>query len=218
MILLVLDTSGVDCSAALYDSEADRLIASRTERLGKGHAERLPGMVEEILAEAGMDLGRVDRIGVTVGPGSFTGIRTGVAAARGFALALGIPSVGVSTLAVLASHWTAENGARPVVAAIDAKRGEIYAQVFEANGQPAGEPQALDIEGFRDLVARHGGVVTGSAAGLLETPPRAGDADAFPVLALARLAAAAPVGEKPKPLYLRAPDAKPQAGFALART
>lgn len=218
MILLVLDTSGVDCSAALYDSAAGCLMASRTERLGKGHAERLPGMVEDILGEARVTLQQVGLIGVTVGPGSFTGIRTGVAAARGFALALGVPAVGISTLAVLAADWRDENGANPVVAAIDAKRGEIYAQAFGADGHPLGEPQALDLDGFRDLVRQAGGAVTGSAAGLLADPPRAGDGDAFPALALARLSVAAPVGDKPKPLYLRAPDAKPQAGFALSRT
>lgn len=217
MILLVLDTSGVDCSAALYDSAADRLLSSRTERLGKGHAERLPGMVGEILAEAGLTLQQVQRIGVTVGPGSFTGIRTGVAAARGFALALGIPSVGVSTLAVLAHQWRETGGARPVVAAMDAKRGEIYAQPFDADGAPSSNPAAIDLATLRALVAREGGVVTGSAAGLLSDPAVATEADSLSPLSIARLAAAETPGEKPKPLYLRAPDAKPQAGFALSR-
>lgn len=218
MILLVLDTSGVDCSAALFDSEAGRLVASRVERIGKGHAECLPGMVGEILAEAGMTLTDVDRIGVTIGPGSFTGIRTGVAAARGFALALGIASVGVSTLSVLAGQWLDEGGAGPVVAAIDARRGEIYAQPFGADGLPLALPAALDHAGFRDLVARYGGIVTGSAAGLLAEPPLPGDPDALSPLVIGRLSAAAVPGDKPKPLYLRAPDAKPQAGFALSRT
>lgn len=218
MILLALDTSGVDCTAALYDSAADAMLAACTERLGKGHAERLAGMVAEVMEKAGRDLGEVERIGVTIGPGSFTGIRTGVAAARGFSLALGVPVVGVTTLAILAEDWRQTHPGKAVVAAMDARRGEIYAQAFDATGLPAGEAQALDIDAVRELVARTGGEVTGSAEALLADPLLAGEPDAFSPHVLCRLAAAAVPGDKPKPLYLRAPDAKPQAGFALTRT
>ena len=217
MIILALDTSGVDCSAAIYDSEADRLLASLTERLGKGHAERLPGMVEAVLSAAGLSLNAIQRIAVTIGPGSFTGIRTGVAAARGFALALGIPSVGISTLAILAEHWLKSGGEGPVLSAMDAKRGEIYAQPFDAKGTPLAAAAALDVPSFRAMAEYYGGRITGSAAGLLSEAGIPGDADAFDMLALARLGRDATPGERPKPLYLRAPDAKPQAGFAISR-
>ncbi|MBB4063806.1 tRNA (adenosine(37)-N6)-threonylcarbamoyltransferase complex dimerization subunit type 1 TsaB [Gellertiella hungarica] len=218
MIVLALDTAGVDCSAALYDGAKNRILAERTERLGKGHAERLTDMVQEVLSEAGLALDAVERIGVTVGPGSFTGIRTGVAAARGFALALGVPAVGITTLEVLAADWASRHPGKPVVAAIDAKRGEVYAQAFAGDGSPVDAPVALDVEAFRQLAARHGGAVAGSAASLLAAAGPEAEPDRFPPSVLARLAHAAPVAHKPKPLYLRAPDAKPQAGFALSRT
>ena len=216
MIILALDTAGVDCSVAILDGRTGGVLASRTERLGKGHAERLMPMLNEVLAEAGIALTAVGRIAVTVGPGSFTGIRTGVAAARGLSLALKVPSVGISTLSMLAAEWQAEHPGLPVIAAIDARRGEIYAQAFAADGEALGEPAALDVEGARALAARHGAAVTGSAAPLLDGLP-AGEPDHFPPALAARLALAIENADKPKPLYLRAPDAKPQAGFALSR-
>ncbi len=94
MIVLALDTAGVDCAAALYDSETGRVLAEVCETIGKGHAERLMAMIDEALAASGLALADLDRVAVTVGPGSFTGIRVGVAAARGLALALGIEAVG----------------------------------------------------------------------------------------------------------------------------
>ncbi len=218
MIVLVMDTAGIDCSVALYDSATDVLLADCTERVGKAHAERLAGMIEEVMTSAGMTLGAVNRLGVTIGPGSFTGIRTGVATARGLALALRIPAVGVSTLHVLAADWQQAHPGKPVIAAMDAKRGEIYAQAFDAKGNPASEAVALDLAAATAFAAHLGYPITGSAASMLAEPSVPGEADAFAPHVLARLAAAVVPAEKPKPLYLRAPDAKPQAGFALTRT
>lgn len=213
MIVLAIDTAGVDCSAAVYDSDKGAVLGQATETIGRGHAEKLMEKIDAALAEAGLPLEAVERIAVTVGPGSFTGIRVGVAAARGLALALGIPAVGVSTLAVLAA---AETGGAPVVAAIDAKRGEVYVQDFDQTG-PIGEATIGSIDDAQNLVRRLGARVTGSAAPLL-----AGDAvetqpDHFPIAIVAKLGAVGDPAGKPKPLYLRGPDAKPQAGFAIAR-
>src|SRR3954453_13483883 len=102
MRLLVIDTSGPECATGIYDAGASQMLAMRSETIGKGHAEVLPGMIEAVVGEAGVPLGALDRIAVTIGPGSFTGIRVGVAMARGLALSLGIPAVGVTTLAVVA--------------------------------------------------------------------------------------------------------------------
>ena len=98
MIVLAIDTAGVDCSAALYDSAAGKVLSEVTETIGKGHAERLMAVIDEALAVANLPLKSVERVAVVIGPGSFTGIRVGVAAARGLALALGVESVGVTTL------------------------------------------------------------------------------------------------------------------------
>lgn len=215
MIVLALDTAGADCSAALYDSRDDRLLASVVETIGKGHAERLMAVIDAALDQAGLPLQAVERIAVTVGPGSFTGIRVGVAAARGLALSLGVEAAGVSTLAVLAAAGSEAHPGLPILVAIDARRGEIYAQLFAANGLPETQPMLLSHAEAEALARDSKAVVTGSARALLQEGGEGGP-DRFPPLFIARLA----MGEDalaPSPLYLRGPDAKPQTGFAIAR-
>ena len=214
MLVLAIDTAGVDCSAALYDGASGRLLSSVTETIGKGHAERLMAIVDEALDEAGLQLPSVQRIAVGIGPGSFTGIRVGVAAARGLALALNVECVGVTTLETLAAAHLAKHPGRPVVAVMDAKRDEVYAQAFSAEGSPLSEPTALSPDDAAALIAELSADVTGSWRPH-EAPVLP---DHFDIAVIARLAASKPKGsQKPKPLYLRGPDAKPQTGFALAR-
>lgn len=217
MIVLALDTAGVDCAAAVYDSGSDSVMGEVTETIGRGHAEHLMHVVDEALAKAGTALSDVERIVVTIGPGSFTGIRIGVAAARGFALSLDIPAVGVTTLEVMAAAAGKQNPGKPVLAAIDAKREEIYLQAFAANGDPLDEARAVTVDEARTIAAAFDGIVTGTAVARLSDAPPAERPDAFPIAVVARLGAAKPVSEKPKPLYLRGPDARPQAGYAVAR-
>ncbi|QLF69205.1 tRNA (adenosine(37)-N6)-threonylcarbamoyltransferase complex dimerization subunit type 1 TsaB [Peteryoungia desertarenae] len=215
MIVLAIDTAGVDCSAAVYDRQHSVVLAEVSETLGKGHAERLMAMIDEALAKAGRDLREVSRIAVTVGPGSFTGIRVGVAAARGLALALGVECVGVSTLAVLAATAPNDKQGR-VGAAINAHRGEIYFQSF-AEGIPLDEPVVLSLETFLEEASLPDMTVVGSAASMLDDPNSVTPADHFPIALVARLGAEAKAQGKPSPLYLRGPDAKPQTGFAVSR-
>ncbi|MEZ2130910.1 MULTISPECIES: tRNA (adenosine(37)-N6)-threonylcarbamoyltransferase complex dimerization subunit type 1 TsaB [unclassified Sinorhizobium] len=217
MIVLALDTAGVDCAAAVYDSDSDSVLGEVTETIGKGHAEHLMAVVDGALAKAGVALNAVGRIAVTVGPGSFTGIRVGVAAARGFALSLSVPAVGVTTLQVLAAAAQRQKPQIPVLAAMDAKRGEIYLQSFDSNGHARDEPRAVSIDDARAIGAAFDGTITGSAATLLRDP--ADDhTDRFPIAVVARLGAIAHLdGTRPKPLYLRGPDAKPQVGYAISR-
>ncbi|OCI96940.1 tRNA N6-adenosine(37)-N6-threonylcarbamoyltransferase complex dimerization subunit TsaB [Rhizobium sp. AC27/96] len=217
MIVLALDTAGVDCAAAVYDSGSDSVMGEVTETIGRGHAEHLMHVVDEALAKAGTALSAVERVVVTVGPGSFTGIRIGVAAARGFALSLNVPAVGVTTLEVMAATARDQNPGKPVLAAIDAKREEIYLQGFDANGDPLDEARAVTIDEARIIAGAFDGIVTGTAVARLSDAPPAERPDAFPIAVIARLGAAKPVSEKPKPLYLRGPDARPQAGYAVAR-
>ena len=218
MILLALDTAGVDCAVAIYDSESDVVLAEVSETIGKGHAERLMTLVDAALDQAGKSLADLGRIAVTIGPGSFTGIRVGVAAARGFALALGIEAVGVTTLSVLAAAHRQSGAAGNVVAVMDAKRGEVYAQVFGPDGAALTEPAELAITEACLLPGRFEAAVTGSGAPLLSGEREGSGPDHFPIALVARLGADLASGAaKPKPLYLRAPDAKPQTGFALSR-
>ena len=218
MIVLALDTAGVDCAAAIYDSGRNTMLGEASDMIGKGHAEHLMGIVDRAMDKAGLALSAVDRIAVTIGPGSFTGIRVGVAAARGFALSLGVPAVGITTLAVMAEAQRQKTPGRPVLTAMDAKRNEIYLQAFNADGEPLDEARAVTVEEAQTVAAAFDGEITGSATPLLKPDATGDHANHFPISLVARLGADAdPSAGKPKPLYLRGPDAKPQAGFAIAR-
>ncbi|MDA5631775.1 MULTISPECIES: tRNA (adenosine(37)-N6)-threonylcarbamoyltransferase complex dimerization subunit type 1 TsaB [Rhizobium/Agrobacterium group] len=218
MIVLALDTSGVDCSACVYDSTSDRVLGEVCEMIGKGHAERLMAVIDGALQQAQLPLQKVERIAVTIGPGSFTGIRVGVAAARGFALSLGVEAVGITTLETLALHHLLTTPGRPVAVGLDAKRGEAYLQTFAAEGSPLAEAKLLSLDDARGVVSGFDGAVIGSAAPLFAGEEIGSGPDHFPIASVARSAARKPAGQpKPAPLYLRGPDARPQTGFALAR-
>ena len=212
-MILVIDTSGPECAAGIFDAGKNLLVASKSETLGKGHAERLIPMIEEVLKDAGLTLKDMTRIGVTTGPGSFTGIRVGVAAARGFALSLGIPAVGVTTLQVVAEQVLEIDPPAPVVAAIDAGRDEIFAQAFLPGGVLLTEPATYDHEAVRAMIARFGAIAVGSGLDAIEG--RTHDPDAYPLDRIGRIAARLPDDAKASPVYIRGAGAKPQTGFAI---
>lgn len=209
MRVLVVDTALGLCSAGVFEVEGGMAcpLGLRSEAMVKGHQERLAGMARDAVAEAGGFAG-VDRIGVTVGPGSFTGLRVGLAFAQGLGAALGIPVVGVSTLDGLAASVDGE-GATAVL--IDARRGQVYAR-FWRDGVAEGPAEALSVEAAQARAAALGPDVrlVGSGAGLVAEGAPAAGLDGPAPGALARLAAAAdPAANPPRPLYLRAPDATP---------
>lgn len=208
MIVLALDTCLNACSAAVIDGDA--VLARRIEPMARGHQERLAPLVAEVMAEAGLGFDALDRIGVTVGPGSFTGLRVGLAFAKGLSAALGVPAVGVGTLEALA-----EPHAGTVIAVLDAKRGQVYLQGF-ADGRAVTAPDVLPIEIAAARVAElQPHVLVGTGAELLSEVASAATictADHVDSLTVARLAAAkTPV--PPRPLYLRAPDARLPGGI-----
>ena len=186
-MILAFDTSAAHCAAALL--RAGAIAAVTVEEMGKGQAERLMPLLEEMLAAQGLDWRDLDAIAVGVGPGNFTGVRISVSAARGLALALKIPAIGVSTLEALA-----EGAPRPVTVVMDARRDEVYAQEFTAEG--AGAPHLLPRA---DLDA--------------PGPTREGITGAELIEAIAQIAARRlATGEtfpRPAPLYLRGADAAP---------
>lgn len=216
--LLVFDTSCGACSVAVWSG--DCTIAERYEAMSRGQAERLLPMIEETLAAAGMAWGRLDAVGVTRGPGAFTGIRIGLAAARGLALARGIPAIGISTFEALAVRAPAG-----CMVAIDTKRNDFYCQLFGPDGAAAGDPGILAPDKAIALAGAQGvPVVTDTPApagseagrggdrapdGSLAGPPRAA---AFASLVARRYEALGKDGRAglapPHPLYLRPPKAR----------
>ena len=139
MITLALDTCLGACSAAVIDD--GHVVASRSEPMTRGHQERLGPLVRELMMGAGLAFPAIERIGVTVGPGSFTGLRVGLAFAKGLALALGRPCVGVGSLEALAASID-RNGSAAAV--IDAGRGAVFLQLFE-NGAGLTAPDSVDL-------------------------------------------------------------------------
>lgn len=213
MKLMIIDTALGLCTAGVFtvDGSGARRLGLRSEPMIKGHSERIAGFARDAATEAGLAFADLDRIGVTVGPGSFTGLRVGLAFAQGLAAALDRPVVGVSALDALAAST---EDAPMVAALIDARRGQVYAR-FWRDGDPEGPAAALTLEAaaarIRDLGA--GSVLVGSGAALFADMAPATDLrplEGPAPEALARLAAAAdPALAPPAPLYLRAPDATP---------
>jgi tRNA threonylcarbamoyladenosine biosynthesis protein TsaB len=211
MIVLAVDTCLSACQAALVQD--GRVRARMSEAMQRGHQERLAPMVRELMEEARAPFSVLVRIGVTVGPGSFTGLRVGLAFAKGLGLALSRPCVGVGTLYALAIDAEPRG---PCAAVIDAGRGRVYLQLFDA-GEPLTSP---DILGLDEALARIVEVfplgeftIAGPGAALIgEAWPAA--RLAAPVApdpaVVARLAAASPPVPA-TPLYLRPPDATPKA-------
>lgn len=219
MRILALDTALGACSVALVEDGIIR--ARRYQDRTRGHAEVLMDLVSEVEDEAGFRSLDCDRLAVSVGPGTFTGLRVSLAAARGLALATGLPLVGITTLQAIAAGDTLEHG--QVIALLDAKRGEVYGQVFDAGSQtpPKTQPQVLTHEAAQALVsqAMDQGVVSlvGTGAALIAEPIGAAALacvssapDQPDAAIIARLAAlvADPASAPPVPLYLRDPDAK----------
>jgi tRNA threonylcarbamoyl adenosine modification protein YeaZ len=220
MNLLAIDTALERCSVGVSSGGRPPVLISET--IGRGHAERLFGMMSAAMDEAGLVFADLDRIAVTVGPGSFTGLRVGIAAARGLALVIGCPVAGIGTLDAIAETARETVGAVPVLAALDAKRDEVYAQAFDADGRPLSEPAAGPAALFTPLLA-DGMVLAGSGARLVVAAARGAprivhEQPAPEIAAVLRLGLAAPAPSgPPRPIYIRAPDAKPQNAAAVAR-
>jgi tRNA threonylcarbamoyl adenosine modification protein YeaZ len=222
MNILGIDTSLEACSVGLALGDQSNDIV-RTETVGRGHDEHLFALVESVLGQAGLTVRDVDRFAVTIGPGSFTGIRVGVAAARGFALVANAPAVGLSTLAVHAEAASRTAHRRPVLANLPAKGDEVFAQLFGADGRTLTEPAVMSPGDAAALAVDRGAVLAGAGSAMIAAAsPAAGLAvihqrSAPDMVSLLRLAERALMPQSsPKPLYVKPPDAKP-APAMLAR-
>lgn len=225
MLILALDTALDACSVGVLDTVASKLIAHRSLPMVRGHAEALMPLIDEVMKRSRVGFSDLDRIAVTTGPGSFTGLRVGLSAARGIALATGKPAVGVTTLTAYAAAVISESGKNPVISAIDARHDHVYVQVVSGNGASLIRPKLLPIEKVLEASRYGTPILVGNAAKLIaerwpvEVPPVAVDPKPAPDIAwIGWLGAAVnPASAPARPFYLRAPDAKPQASTAFPR-
>ena len=218
MLILALDTALDACAAAVLDTRAGKLIAVESQSMKRGHAEALMPLIARVMKESGLPFAALDRIAVTTGPGSFTGLRVGLSAARGIGLAAGKPVVGLTTLSAYAAPVVSESGDNPVISAIDARHDQIYFQVVSRDGSSLVQPQVAPIAEAFEAAQFGAPHLVGNAAGILAErwppdapPPFKVEALAAPDITwVAWLGAAVdPAAAPPKPFYLRAPDAKP---------
>jgi tRNA threonylcarbamoyladenosine biosynthesis protein TsaB len=216
--VLALEASAAACSVALWCAGA--IAAHRFRPMARGHAEALIPLAVEALAEAGVGFGDLDAVAVTVGPGAFTGLRIALAAARGIALAAGIPVIGVTTFAAIAEAVpVAERADRSLLVLLDSKRGDLFAQLFAPDLSPIGEPEIVPPAAIARLMPPGPLILAGDGVALLGSAPAAlgqqvtistiqGPPDAAAVARLAVRLARSGGGLPPAPLYLRAPDAR----------
>lgn len=227
MLILAIDTALDLCAAAVLDTAANKVLAQKSLPMQRGHAEALMPLIARVMTQSAISYLNLHRIAVTVGPGSFTGLRVGISAARGIALAADKDVVGVTTLSAYAAPLVAERSELPIVTAIDARHDHVYFQTVSGNGAPLIRPSVVPIDDtFR--AARFGAVrIVGNAAQMLADrwpqqfeQPSVVDTKPGPDITWVALLGAAtdPAKAPAAPFYLRAPDAKPkadpvQAGF-----
>jgi tRNA threonylcarbamoyladenosine biosynthesis protein TsaB len=226
MRVLAIDTALAACSAAVLDSARGGIIADESLPMVRGHAEALIPLLARVMQRAGLTFSDLDRVAVTTGPGSFTGLRVGISAARGIALAANKPALGVSTLSAFAAPLLDEDKDVSVIAAIDARHEHVYLQVFGPGGRIAVSPRLAPLSEAARAAAQAPCRIVGSAAQAVAdrmpagaaAPLRVDKREAPDIDWVARMGAVLPEGQSPpKPQYLRAPDAQPQNAAQLPR-
>src|SRR3954451_3492240 len=166
MRVLAIDTALEACSAAVLDS-GNGGVASESLAMVRGHAEALIPLIGRVMKQAAMAFSELDRIAVTTGPGSFTGLRVGISATRGIALSAGKPAVGLSTLAGLAAPLIAEDDSSNVVAAVDARHDHVYLQVFGSGGRTLVSPRIAPLRDALRAAVTGPSRIVGSGGSLL---------------------------------------------------
>ncbi|MGY2047506.1 tRNA (adenosine(37)-N6)-threonylcarbamoyltransferase complex dimerization subunit type 1 TsaB [Methylobacterium sp. JK268] len=228
MRILAIDTALETCAACVSSDGAAEPLAQESLALQRGHAEALLPLVERVMARVEGGFSALDRVAVTVGPGSYTGLRVGLAAARAVGLACRVPVVGVTTLsALLAPLLAAEEDflgqGYLLAAAIDARHGHVYFQALSPDGGIVVPPSLIPVAQAVQYLGGGPAALAGSAAPLLAAA--AGNAAIVPeghtapeIAWVASLGLVAdPAHALPRPLYLRGPDAQPQDHARLPR-
>ena len=223
MRVLAIDTALTACSAAVLDTTSGNeggIVAGESVSMSRGHAEALMPLIARVMEASGMAVGDLDRLVVTTGPGSFTGLRVGLSAARGLGVATRIPVVGVSTLSAYAAPYFRAAGEAPIIAVIDARHSQVYLQVFDPSGATLVEPRLARLSEAVNTAAKAPARIVGSAAkAVVDALPDAApdpvgvDGREAPDIGwVARIGTTlAEATAPPKPQYLRAADAQPHA-------
>lgn len=226
MRILAIDTALGACSACVIDEGALVPVSAETLPMAKGHAEALMPLVERVMAAVEGGFASLDRVAVTVGPGSYTGLRVGLAAARAIGLAARIPVIGVTTLAATAAGLIGREPGRILASALDARYGQVYFQALNEDGRTLVAPRLASLRDAARLIGAGPVTLAGSGAMLVAKEAWAIGLDAFvadmgpfaDIQWVARLGLRAdPASSPPLPLYLKAPDAQPQDGARLSR-
>lgn len=225
MRILAIDTALDLCSACVATDASDDLLAQETLVLARGHAEALLPLVERVMARVEGGFESLERVAVTVGPGSYTGLRVGLSAARAVGLATGVPVVGVTTLSALLAPRLAMNGVGVVAAAIDARHGAVYLQAMSAGDGILVPPTHLRLDEAADRLGPGPVTLVGSGGpplaavlrgrGIAVEVSGTGGPDIAWVASLGLLAD--PAQALPRPMYLRGADAQPQDHARIAR-
>jgi tRNA threonylcarbamoyladenosine biosynthesis protein TsaB len=224
--LLAIDTALHACSACVLESDADEPLAAESLAMERGHAEALLPLVDRVMGQIDGSFRSLDRVAVTVGPGSFTGLRVGISAARAIGLGAPCEVVGVTTLSALMAPLVAAGETRVVAAAIDARNGYVYFQAVVPGGRTVVTPRYVASKEAARMLGAGPVAVTGSGAPIVAaeasvlgmTADVADVAAAPDIVWVARLGLLAdPAQALPKPFYLRAPDVRPQTATRLPR-
>lgn len=227
MIILAVDTAGPMCAACIYDGARDHTIASVSKDIGRGHAEHLPAVVSDVLKKAAFSFEQITHIAVTIGPGSFAGIRVGISYCRALALALDIPVTGVSSLQAMAFGVSSETD-KDTLCMLDARRGEVYLSAASPSGTVLIAPKAVSYEDALKVVSSKKYAICGNGIFPVKDLTEDGlsalefmHTNAYPEIEIvAKLALNQLKDGKvlaPRPQYLRQADAKPNENFALSR-
>jgi tRNA threonylcarbamoyladenosine biosynthesis protein TsaB len=225
MRILAVDTALGLCSALVMDTATDQIIARESLLMDRGHAEALMPLLERVMAHVPEGFSSLERIATTVGPGSFTGLRVGLSAARAIALATSLPIVGITTLSAFAAPYLGDGSDRNVASVIDARHQHVYLQISGSHGRIIVPPCIIPIVEAEALIFSAEARIVGSGASLFA---KLADASHSKTICeadqagpdcewVARLAAFAnPEDARPTPLYLRPPDAIPQQNGRIA--
>ena len=224
MNILAIDTAGNDCGILVRNNSTNKSIVLVNENVKKGYAECLPSLLESALAEVKLQIPEIDRIGVSIGPGSFAGIRVGLAFAKGLALVHKTPIVGLTTLQILAESTDDKIKNEPILALVDSKSDEYFVQVFSSNNDTKVSPQVNTTSQILDLISNNMTIVCAKGSRFLNQSEFEYAAKIFQITTEQKLETIGQLTtnakepfKNPEPVYLRAPDAKPQSGFSVAR-